>query len=358
MPRLSVLLSVASMAGALGCGANGHTDPGFLQIDGVGGGSGGAEALGTSTTGATTTGAGAGGASLKGPPYPIVLAHGFFGFDEFAGLDFATYFYGVQAHLADHGEHMVYTPAVDPFNSSAYRGAQLAAAIQDILAETGHAKVNLIGHSQGGLDARVVAHDHPEMIASVVTLQTPHFGTPISDIALEVIDDPNLQEVLDWIVQAIGAPLYDEVGELTSISAAITQFSAPAVQAFNAEYVDQPGIWYASIVGRSDHHDGGDACEVASAPPFIAAWAGETDPIDPLFAPTEALLDGGFGDSYPNDGLVRVVDGKWGEFLGCLPADHLDMVGHLFGDGPGGSNDWDYLQFYVDLVALLRQRGL
>jgi triacylglycerol lipase len=355
MRREVATYAVALLPTAMfGCGTSGTTEPGFVQLDGAGGAD--TTGVGGASTTSTTSGVGAGGAMTKGPPYPIVLAHGFFGFEEFAGLDFATYYFQVREHLAAHGEHQIYTPAVDPFNSSTHRGAQLAAAIQEILAETGHAKVNIVGHSQGGLDARVVAHDHPELVASVVTLQTPHFGTPISDIAMEILDDPNLQQVLDWIVQAIGAPLYDEVGQLTSISAAIAQFSAPAVQAFNTKYTDQPGIWYASIVGRSDHHKGGSACITAS-PPFIAAFEQTTDPIDPLFALTEAMLDGGWNDPYPNDGLVRVVDGKWGDFLGCLPADHLDMVGHLFGDHPGGSNTWDYRQFYVDLVGLLRQKG-
>ena len=72
-----------------------------------------------------------------------------------------SYFFEVKNHLATKGEAMISTPAVDPFNSSTVRGAQLAAEIQAILDVTGHAKVNIIGHSQGGLDARVVAHNHP-----------------------------------------------------------------------------------------------------------------------------------------------------------------------------------------------------
>src|SRR5438093_104353 len=86
-------------------------------------------------------------ASGDGAAYPIVLAHGLFGFDKFAGADFAEYFYGVKAELAKHGETEVFTPTVDPFNSSVYRGAQLASKVQQILAQTGAAKVILIGHS-------------------------------------------------------------------------------------------------------------------------------------------------------------------------------------------------------------------
>ena len=53
-----------------------------------------------------------------GPPYPIVLAHGFFGFEDFAGAGFLTYYYDVKEHLAQQGETQVFTPAVDPFNHS------------------------------------------------------------------------------------------------------------------------------------------------------------------------------------------------------------------------------------------------
>lgn len=80
--------------------------------------------------------------------------------------------------------------------------------------------------------------------------------------------------------------------------------------------------------------------------------------MDPLLDLTETILDGGLGDPYPNDGLVRVVDARHGAFWGCVPADHLDEIGQLFGDGPGAGNDWDHRDFYVALVAHLRSEGL
>jgi triacylglycerol lipase len=334
-----------------GCGSDGHT--GFESpTTGVGGHSadGGGGSVGRGGAG--------GSVALLGPPYPVVLAHGFFGFEDFAGAGFLSYYYGVKDHLAANGEPLVFTPAVDPFNSSAVRGAQLAAAVESILAETGHAKVNLVGHSQGGLDARVVAHDHPELVASVITLQTPHQGTPIADVALELVNDPNLASVLDFFVQAVGAPLYDAVGEQTSLAESLKQFSTPGIAAFNATYSDQLGIYYASVAGRSDYHLGGSACSVQGAPGWISAFDSVLDPIDPLFDLTETILDGGIGNPFPNDGLVRVVDAKWGTFLGCAPADHMDMVGQLLGDEPGLFNDWDYLAFYQSLVGHLREQGL
>ena len=330
--------------------------PGFQQLS-TSAGAGGTSSSTTATT-ATSSTSGGGQEPALGPPYPIVLAHGFFGFEEFAGLDSLTYYSEVRGGLAAHRETHVFTPAVDPFNSSAYRGAQLAEEVDAVLAYTGHEKVILIGHSQGGLDARVVAHEHPDKVAAVITLQTPHYGSPISDVALGLIENEYLAEILDFLTQAVGQPLHDEIGNESSLAKALYQFSQPAVEEFNATYLDQPGIYYASIAGRSDLHDGGDHCIAPNAPPFIAMHDEERDPIDPLFDISEMVLDGGWGDPYPNDGLVRAVDAQWGEFLGCVPADHMDMVGQLFGDSPGWGNDWDYRAFYVDLVAFLRAKGL
>lgn len=292
-----------------------------------------------------------------GPPYPIVLCHGFFGFEQFAGAEFATYFYKVREHLASQGEPLVFTPAVDPFNDSSVRGAQLIARIEQIRMATGYAKVNLIGHSQGGLDVRVVAHERPDLVASVTTIATPHGGTPVADLVLKLVQSPALQDVVDALVKLVGAPLYDAVGEDTSVMAPLKLFSKPGITAFNAKYTDSPSVEYYSITGRTGYHLGGSHCNVANAPSFVSKYKLVTDATDALLVATETYLDGGLTDPYPNDGLVRVQDAKWGTFLGCLPADHLDEVGHLFGDKPGLTNSFDHLEFYASLVAFLRQKA-
>lgn len=302
-----------------------------------------------------------GGADLDasrglGAPYPIVLAHGFFGFDDFAGAGFLTYFYGVKDALEADGEVLVFTPEVDPFNTSEVRGAQLAARIEAILEMTGHEKVNLIGHSQGGLDARVVAHDRPDLVASVTTVATPHRGSRISDIILGLVADDRLGRLVDELVRAIGAPLFDELGEQTSVVASLGQFSTEGAAAFNATYTDRIDVEYYSVTGVSDRA-WGSACSTAAAPPWIDRYADDRDSIDLLLSVAEEILDGGLGDPFPNDGLVRVVDARWGRFLGCVPADHLDEVGQLFGDSPGRNNDFDHRQMYVDLARFLRAEG-
>jgi triacylglycerol lipase len=91
--------------------------------------------------------------------------------------------------------------------------------------------------------------------------------------------------------------------------------------------------------------------------PFVGDSDGELDPVDALLDVTEAVLDGGFGNPYANDGLVRAESARHGEFWGCVPADHLDQVGQLFGDSPGLGNDWDYQAFYSNVVNRIRAEG-
>lgn len=355
-----------ALAGSLAaCGSSSETEAGGGGgVDASGGvagsaGSGGLAGTGaTGGTGGTPTDAGPDAPPPLGPPYPIVLAHGFFGFEEFAGIDFATYFYGVKEDLAAHGETLVFTPAVDPFNDSTYRGQQLIAHIEKILGETGHAKVNLIGHSQGGLDARVVAHERPDLVASVTTYATPHQGTPVADIVLGLVQTDDAKSFVDWLVKIAAAPLYDQAGQETALSKPMHLFSEQGIAEFNAKYVDRAGVLYFSLTGRSDWHLGGEACKSFDMPPFIAKYQTELDPIDPALSLTEALLDGGLGNPYANDGLVRAEDARWGTFLGCVPADHLDQIGHLFGDSPGFGNAFDHLELHRELVGFLREKGL
>jgi len=300
------------------------------------------------------------GVPLRGPPYPIVLAHGFFGFDRFAGANFLTYFYEVKEDLAAHGELLVFTPTVDPFNDSLTRSARLLEQLEQIRAQTGAAKLNLIAHSQGGLDARIVASLRPELIASVFTVSTPHHGTPVSDLVAGGLQNPGARAVVDALVGLVASPLWSESTADSSITNALGQFETNTMTAFNARWVDAPGVQYYSVAGRSALRLAETECETSRVdrPRFVSDFDGTRDPLTTLLSTTGLVISPNAFSPVPNDGLVPVESAKWGTFLGCVPADHLDEIGQIGGLPPGLGNDWRHKPFYADVVKFLRARGL
>jgi triacylglycerol lipase len=112
----------------------------------------------------------------------IVLAHGVFGFGNPLGLPaFANYFNGVSAHLQKLG-HDVLVPQVNPFGSIAQRGDNLATFIQRHTSPSQN--VHVIAHSMGGLDARHAITNvfkSPKPVGTLVTIGTPHRGSPVAD---------------------------------------------------------------------------------------------------------------------------------------------------------------------------------
>ena len=83
---------------------------------------------------------------------PIVLHHGFAGFDSILGND---YFFNVKSYLEERGFN-VFLTEVTALGKLEVRAQQLADRIDNVLKVTGQNKVHLICHSLGGLDARLL----------------------------------------------------------------------------------------------------------------------------------------------------------------------------------------------------------
>jgi triacylglycerol lipase len=105
--------------------------------------------------------------------YPIFLAEGF------GGLDY----YMIEEALESAGATVCdqTDDQVPHFAGSEVRAEVLTAQIQACATERG-GRVNLIGYSQGGEDARVVLTKRPDLLASVTTVGTPHrFSSGLAD---------------------------------------------------------------------------------------------------------------------------------------------------------------------------------
>src|SRR5436309_1612143 len=137
--------------------------------------------------------------------YPIVLAHGAAGFDSL--FDILDYWFGIPEDLAAGGAK-VFVTEVSQFNTPEVRGEQLIVQLEEIRAITGKAKVNLIGHSQGGIDVRYVAAVRPDLVASVTAVAGPHGGAALADyLAANFLDGGFTQDVIARLGDAYGTIL-------------------------------------------------------------------------------------------------------------------------------------------------------
>lgn len=135
----------------------------------------------------------------------IVLIPGFF---AFAGLGDLRYFHGVaEALSAEFTRRGLDFDLLEidtlPTASVRYRAAKVLEAIA-MVGGRDDGPIHLIGHSTGGLDARVAVTPHAslatpvdfdasERVASLVTIATPHYGAPLASIFGSVMGQPLLK---------------------------------------------------------------------------------------------------------------------------------------------------------------------
>ncbi|HEY0254460.1 MAG TPA: alpha/beta fold hydrolase, partial [Kofleriaceae bacterium] len=235
----------------------------------------------------------------------------------------------------------------------AVRGQQLVDAIEQIKLETGAAKVVIIGHSQGGLDARWAAAHDPSSVAAVVTVATPHRGSPVADVALGVLPGDS-SAALDILGNLIGL---DTDGSSTSFAGALHDLSSEGAAQFNADTPNVAGMPYFSIAGRSNLASN-SGCAPAAAP-FMATWNGDRDPMKAVLTPVAGILAlAALPDTPVQDGLVTVDSANWGQFLGCVPADHFDEVCQIAGQDAGLGNSFDCLGMWRGIEQFLRDQQL
>lgn len=300
----------------------------------------------------------AGSAEPKlGPPWPVILVHGFSGFNSLGPLD---YFFRVLDTLADQGETQVYAPAIPPYNSVEDRAPFLALAIDDVLARTNAAKVHLIAHSQGGLDARYVISvlGYDDRVATLTTVATPHRGTPLADYVLDLPEnslDP-VAVVLAWLIGALDSPDAqagggdDNPGWRNDMDASALSLASVTRETYNHQHPDAPGVPIFSVAAVSNLRRANSICDQGEWGPLR-----RVDSMEPLLVATAAVLSGWNPfDPIPNDGVVPTGSMVWGEFLGCVPADHFDEVGQIADLLPHLLSGFDHLALYRDLVGRIR----
>jgi triacylglycerol lipase len=297
--------------------------------------------------------------------YPIVLVHGLSGFDS----ALADYFYGVKGALAAVGSTQVYTPQISGYETSEVRGEELLTYLEELSAITGSVKFNLIGHSQGGIDSRYVASVRPDLVASVTSVGSPHFGSGTADL----IKDSPLEGVTISIGNAVGALLAAVTGDNSQQSNAMGSLEAlnsADAAIFNQKYPEglrqgacqetpshNAGSWWSPnwvsdySVNDGEHHVNNIA---------YYSWGGTYNPVfdSNILDPADGVLSITYltiGEE--NDGVV----GRCSSHLGKVIRDdytmnHTDEINGMFGiRGLWSANP---LQLYKDHARRLTAAGL
>lgn len=273
--------------------------------------------------------------------YPLIFVHGFgLGFNRIGtdniGLD---YWYQIPQDLARHGAR-VFSAELSAVASNELRGEQLLLQIDEVLALTGKAKVNLIGHSQGGPTIQYIEAVAPAKVASLTAIAGAMKGTPVFVNASQT-------PLLEPLIHAIGTILGYSMNLVTAnqypvnITAALSAMHPENIRAFNIKYgsaaipkdCQTQGM---KITANGIHH---------------YSWMGNrqaTNPLD-IIESTIVSLGGTFLKGEANDGALPLCSGRYGQIIRQDYAhNHFDKVNQFFGIlGP----------FAQDPIALYRQHA-
>jgi triacylglycerol lipase len=232
---------------------------------------------------------------LTGAMLPVVLHHGFLGTDELRlGPLRLGYYRGIDRAIARRGYPVIVT-RVHPSSSIEVRARQLKESLLRQLEPINRLrgqrqKVILVGHSMGGLDARyaVAKLGLADVVAAVVTISTPHRGSPMAD----------------WVVRHLGQRLGGiGLANLLRVDLrAVLDLTTRRCARFNTAVADVEGVAYFSI---------STSAPWKRIPAFaLSSWA---------------IVRAAEGD---NDGLVSPASATWGTHLCTWPMNHWQAINH------------------------------
>ena len=244
--------------------------------------------------------------------YPLVFIHGAGGFDRIFNL---TYFYNIEDYLQKN-DYEVFVPKLTAYDRIEKRSKQIV----DYVDSLGFDKVNLLGHSLGGVDARYAISQYglSKKVASLTTISSPHYGTSAIDVILGIIPCK---------VCFLASKAMEKIG--MDFDVFIQMSKTYMTNEFNHNVPDSPDVEYFSWSGKAS-----------------LTGKNKVKPFLLTFFTIISLMDGA------NDGMVSVDSAKWGNWLGTLEVDHYGMIGQ-----PMGLTNFDYLSFFLKEANRLEKAG-
>jgi len=178
--------------------------------------------------------------------YPVVFVHGVAAHDRTSN----TKFWGrIPEVLTDMGIK-VFVGNTDAWGDYESNAAILKQNIENILLETGKEKVNIIGHSKGGIDSRYLIwkYDFGDKVASLTTICTPHHGSEIADLLYnqKITHTKFTKKALAIFGKLCG----DTNADLYSVN---SQLTSANMKEFNEKVITDDRVFYQSLYTTMDY---------------------------------------------------------------------------------------------------------
>lgn len=289
-------------------------------------------------------------AHAAAPKNPVVLVHGFTGFDTVLGLD---YWYGITKALEKDGVKVL-VAQVNPSQTSSYRGEELVKQLEAWKVANKVTKFNLIGHSQGGPTVRYAASVRPDLVSSATTIGAVNLGSTVADKMLsdKVIAQGNwLDSIGTSLLKLLGfASSYNgDTDKINAHEATVDMTYASAV-AFNKKHPEGAP----PVEGKpGTNENGGNGVKYYSITGNANGGTNGLDLIDVLLVSPAAKT---FFKDVPADGIVQLSSQYWGKHIKTYPWNHLDQVNQSL--GLIGKNAPSPKDVYRSHVQMLASKGL
>lgn len=162
-------------------------------------------------------------AAAQKTTYPVVFAHGMAGFDDLLGYDYWGDDYGVfvgdpcDAFLETtcngniSSSQKAFQTQTFAFQSSEVRGLDVANQVEAYMTSQGVSYINLVGHSQGGMDIRKAAkvlyqRKGRQVVKVLISISSPHRGSPVAKYILDL--GPGVTNVVSALATIYGNSVY------------------------------------------------------------------------------------------------------------------------------------------------------